>query len=204
MKKEANKGNINVEAITNFLFIGEEDNKLHKSDLVIVLGNDCVEATMAHVFRLYRDGVITDSTKIILSGATGILDAEKDLECNRMYDMAVNVFNMNSTMFMKEPDAKNTYENFVNSKAIVEQLGGFNVFKKILCIGNAFLLRRASMYATKLGYPLEKLQYSGVVDTEGRSIAPDTWWKNPDSEMRVMEEIERIGKYYRLGYLSIN
>ena len=76
-------------------------------------------------------------------------------------------------------------------------------FSSILCIGKAFLMRRASMYAAKLEYPREKMQYYGTVDTHGKNIGADSWWKSEDAINRVMAEIERIVKYYAGGDLSI-
>lgn len=194
---------LTINAITEFLFIGEDIDTLFPCDLVLVLGNDFVDGTMEKVKLLFDKGIILKNAKIILSGATGVASAGKDLECNRMYDSAVKKFHMPSEMFIKEPKAKNAYENFEYCKQIVEDLGGFNTFDKILCIGKAFLLRRASMYAAKFEYPAEKMQYFGTVDTEGKNIGANTWWQNGEAIKRVMAEVERIGKYYNEGFLSI-
>ena len=195
---------LTINAITEFLFIGEDINILYPCDLVIVLGNDFVDGTMEKVKLLFDKGIILKNAKIILSGATGEASAGKDLECNRMYNSAVETFHMPYEMFIKEPKAKNAYENFKYCKEIIEELGGFEKFNSILCVGKAFLLRRASMYATKFEFPAEKMQYFGTVDTEGKNIGPNTWWQNEDAIKRVMAEIERIGKYYNEGFLSIN
>lgn len=192
-----------IAAITDFLFIGKEKNELHKSDLVIVLGNDYIDGTMEQVSDLFNRGIIVDTAKIILSGATGALSAGKDLECNRLFDSAVKKYNMPEELFIKEPNAKNACQNFQYCKEIIEGLGGFDKFNSILCIGKAFLLRRASMYAAKFEYPEQKMQYFGTVDIEGRNIGPGVWWKSEEATSRVMAEIERIGKYYASGDLSI-
>lgn len=197
------KPNSTIDAITNFLFIGNDLCNLCPCDLVIVLGNDFVDGTMEQVNLMFNKGIILENAKIILSGATGMASAGKDLECNRMYDSAVNKFQMSSKLFIKEPNAKNAYENFKYCKEIIEELGGFEKFNNILCVGKAFLLRRASMYAAKFEYPAEKMQYFGTVDTQGKNIGPNTWWQNEDAIKRVMAEIERIGKYYLEGFLSI-
>ena len=81
--------------------------------------------------------------------------------------------------------------------------GGMDAFRHILCVGNSFLLRRISLYAAKLGFPTERLQYFGVWDKEGRNIGPDSWWKSEVAVQRVMAEVERIGKYYKDGNMSI-
>ena len=59
------------------------------------------------------------------------------------------------------------------------------------------------MYVSKLGYPAEKMQYYGTVDREGKNIGADIWWKSDEAIERVMAEVERIGKYYAKGDLSI-
>lgn len=197
------KENSTIDAITNFLFIGDDLCNINPCDLVIVLGNDFVDGTMEQVNLMFNKGIILENAKIILSGATGVASAGKDLECNRMYDSAVNKFQMPSKLFIKEPNAKNAYENFKFCKEIIEELGGFEKFNNILCVGKAFSLRRASMYAAKFEYPVEKMQYFGTVDTQGKNIGPNTWWQNEDAIKRVMAEIERIGKYYLEGFLSI-
>ena len=197
------KSNSTINAITEFLFIGREIQELPPCDLVIVLGNDFIDGTMEQVSILLKENVILDNAKILLSGSTGMMSAGKDLECNRMYDSGVKKFHLPSQMFIKESRAENTYQNFQYCKDIIKDMGGFDKFNNILCIGKAFLLRRASMYATKFEYPLQKMYYYGTVDVEGRNIGPDTWWKCDEAVERVMAEVERIGKYYREGYLSI-
>lgn len=192
-----------IEAITNFLFIGQEKKEISNIQLVLVLGNNMIEETVKAIYTLYSEKRICHNAKIILSGATGALNAGEDLECNKMFDCAVKKYSMPVDLFIKEPNAKNACQNFEYSKDIIERLGGFSRFEKILCIGNAFLLRRASMYASKFLYPLEKMYYFGVVDVSRRNIGKNTWWKTEESINRVMAEIERIGKYYQSGDLSI-
>lgn len=192
-----------IKGITEFLFIGKEKENLKESGLVIVLGNDYIEGTVKELFCLYQEGIILPDARIILTGATGSLNAGKELECVRMYRCAVDEYHMPQELFIQEPNAKNTCQNFEFSKPIIEGIGGFDAFQNILCIGKAFLLRRASMYAARFHYPSEKMQYYGTVDTEGRNIGPETWWKNEEATSRVMAEIERIGKYYSSGDLSI-
>lgn len=192
-----------VEAITEFIFLRTERLELLPSDLVLVLGNDLIGETIKTVFDLYQSGTIREDAKIILTGATGTLNEGQALECDSFYDCAVKEYHMSSDLFIKESKATNAYLNYLYSKEIIQSLGGFEKFDRILCIGNAFLLRRASMYAAKLGYPEEKMQYFGVVDRSGRNIGADSWWKSDVAISRVMAEVERIGKYYASGYLDI-
>ena len=192
-----------VEAITNFLFIGEEKEQLKKSDLVIVLGNHIIDIMMGEISNLYYCGKITKNATIILSGATGDMTKGQALECDQMYESAVEKYRMPASLFLKEPKATNAYLNMVYAKELILEQGGFENYEHVLCVGNSFLLRRASMYASKLEYPMERMQFFGVYDRDGRNISPDGWWKSEVSIQRVMAEIERIGKYYATGNMSI-
>ncbi len=192
-----------ISAITRFLFIGEKKENIKKSDLVIVLGNEMIEGTISELNDMYRKEIIASDAAIILTGATGTLNAGERCECERMYECAVEIYKMPSELFHMDNRATNTYQNFMYSKEIIEKIGGMDSFSSILCIGKAFLMRRAYMYAAKLEYPSEKMQYYGTVDTQGKNIGADSWWKSEDAINRVMAEIERIGKYYAGGHLSI-
>ena len=146
---------------------------------------------------------IKSDAKIILSGATGTLNEGEELECERLYSCAIDKYHMPPELFLKECKATNTYFNFLYSKELIQQMGGFDSFSSILCIGKAFMLRRASMYAAKLDYPIEKMQYYGTVDKQGKNIGADCWWESETATERVMAEIKRIGEYFEKGDLSI-
>lgn len=192
-----------IKAITEFLFLETEYTAIMPSDLVLVLGNDMIDGTMAEVSKLLSDGKIKPNAKILLSGATGTLNAGKEKECLRLFRSGTEKYGIPAERFILEDQATNAYQNFSYAKDIIESMGGFAHFEKILCIGKAFLLRRASMYAAKLDYPAEKMQYYGTVDREGRNIGRDCWWENPAAVERVLAEIKRIGEYGLSGDLSI-
>lgn len=202
-RRESNYPSSTIAAITQFLFIGSEKKDLKPSDLVIVLGNEFIDGTVCEINDLFLKGIIREDATIILSGATGSLNAGEELECNCLFECATKKYHMPARLFVKECKATNAYLNFLYSKELIQKLGGFQKYSSILCIGKAFLLRRASMYASKLGYPVEKMQYYGTVDTEGKNIGADSWWKSDEAINRVMAEVERIGKYYLKGDLSI-
>lgn len=193
----------NIKAVTEFIFIGKPAEKLVPSDLVIVLGNHIMDIMMGEVADLYRTGKITKDATIILSGANGDMTAGQPPECDQMYEAAVQKYGMPETLFVKEPKATNAYLNMVYAKEIIDENGGMEAFSRILVVGNSFLLRRVSLYAAKLGFPAERLQYFGVWDKEGRNIGPDSWWKSEVAVNRVMAEVERIGKYYQDGNMSV-
>ncbi len=193
----------NIKAITEFIFIGEPAENLAPSDLVIVLGNHIIDIMLGEVAELYAAGKITKDATIILTGANGDMTAGQAPECDQMYEAAVETYHMPAELFVKEPKATNAYLNMVYAKELVEERGGMDAFRHILVVGNSFLLRRISLYASKLGFPADRMQYYGVWDKAGRNIGPDSWWKSEVAVNRVMAEVERIGKYYGEGNMSI-
>ena len=64
-----------IQAITEFLFIEQSVEELKPSDLVLVLGNDFIDGTAKEICGLHQAGIIAPHAKIILSGATGTLNA---------------------------------------------------------------------------------------------------------------------------------
>lgn len=195
----------NIKAVTDFIFIGEPAENLIPSDLVIVLGNHIIDIMMGEVAQLYAMGKIQSDAQILLTGANGDMTAGQAAECDQMFEAATKKYGMSPQLFMKENRATNTYLNLLYAKELIEEKksGGLDSCSHILCVGNSFLLRRASLYAAKLGFPAERMQYYGVWDKNGRNIGPDSWWTSEVSIQRVMAEVERIGKYYATGNMSL-
>jgi len=116
--------------------------------------------------------------------------------------MKRNIFS--PEMFILEPNATNCYENAMLSKKIIfEKFGGFERFDNILFVAKSFMTRRCEMSSSSLGYPMEKIHYYGLVDEKGRNIGKNNWWLSNDATIRVLAEVERIGKYAQKGDLSI-
>ena len=139
-----------------FAEFGEKKENIKKSDLVIVLGNEMIEGTISEVNDMYRRGIIANDAAIILTGATSTLNAGERCECERMYECAVEMYEMPQELFHRDNRATNTYQNFLYSKAIIEKIGNPDSFSSILCIGKVFLMSRASMYAAKLNIRAKK------------------------------------------------
>ena len=76
-------------------------------------------------------------------------------------------------------------------------------YENILCIGSAFMTRRAKMCASACGYPTDKIDFYGTVDTSGRNIGPNSWWLSDTATKRVLEELKRIAEYTLKGDLSL-
>lgn len=193
-----------INAITKFLFIGKPDEMLKRYDLVIVLGSNLIELTIDEVSRLYRKGVIMPDALIILAGKVGTLNqGQEEAEANLMLDHAIRLGIPKDNLRI-EPLSTNLYENYLLSKEIVVESGGFSKYKAILSVGQAFSLRRAKMSAARCGYLTDEMDFVGIVDRNGRNIAPDSWWTSEIARTRVIEELSRIATYTLKGDLSID
>ncbi len=187
--------NKDIKAITDFLFIEDDINDIKKSDLVLVLCNDNIDKICELIDKVISMNKATG--KIIISGCSGALDKDKDKECYRVCNMLCDKYGYDKNMFILENNAKNIYENLLYSQKYILN---YNV-NNIIVIGAAFALRRIQLCARKLGYPVDKMQYLGIVGE--RNIGKDTWWKSDVAKERVYAELERIGKYLIKGDLDI-
>jgi uncharacterized SAM-binding protein YcdF (DUF218 family) len=191
-----------VQSITDFLFIGEEENCLGTADLVIVLGNDDIVDTVDDIVTLWRHGHIIPESTVVLSGNVGLLNQGKRPESIRMYEEAVKR-GLPSDIFLLEQAASNCLLNFEFSKPLIERIKPLSAFDYILCIGKSFLMRRAKMSAVACGYPEEKLHFYGITQDNRRFIDKNTWFQSGDATKRVLEELKRIAEYSLKGDISL-
>ena len=191
-----------INAITKFLFIGKEESDLKTYELVIFLGNDDIEGNANAIKLLWDTGHITVKSTVILSGNVGTLNQGKEPEAIRLFNAVVDM-GVPKEIFVLEKQATNALENFKFSKPIAEQIKPLEEFNGILCIGRAFMSRRAKMCASACGYPAESIDFFGTVDKKGKNISSDSWWKNEASVKRVLEELKRVAEYSLKGDLSI-
>lgn len=191
-----------INAITKFLFINKEEPDLKAYELVIFLGNEDIEGNANAIKLLWDTGHITAESTVILSGNVGLLNQGKEPEAVRLFDAAV-AMGVPKEIFVLETQATNALENLKFSKPIAEQIKPLEDFNGILCIGRAFMSRRAKMCASACGYPAESIDYYGTVDKKGKNIGADSWWKNEAAVKRVLEELKRIAEYSLKGDLSI-
>ncbi len=191
-----------IDAITKFLFIGKDEPLLDSYELVIFLGNDDIEGNANAIKFLWDTGHITKYSKVILSGNVGLLNQGKKSEAIRMLDAVVEL-GLPKEIFLLETEATNTLENFKYSKPIAEKIKPIDSFDKILCIGRAFMTRRAKMCAAACDYPTSKIDFYGTVDSKGKNIGSNSWWKNEAAIKRVLEELKRVAEYSLKGDLSL-
>lgn len=196
------KNSETIDAITKFLFIGKEEPDLKTYELVIFLGNDDIEGNASAIKLLLDTGHITTESTVILSGNVGLLNQGKEPEAIRLFNTVVDI-GVPKEIFVLEKQATNALENFKFSKPIAEQIKPLEEFNGILCIGRAFMSRRAKMCAAACGYPVESIDFYGTVDKKGKNIGPDSWWKNEAAIKRVLEELKRVAEYSLKGDISL-
>lgn len=202
--------NDTIRSISDFLFVETPFSELGQCDLTIVLGNDFIDGTMKEVKKLLDLGVIIPGSKIVLSGATGLLNAGKEKECIRMFRSGVDKYGISSDQLVMEDRATNSFQNLAFTKEMIKsnhkifpESRSVIEFDRILIIGKAFMMRRVEMCARRLDYPIDRLVFYGTVDRDGRNIGKDSWWLSEVAIKRVFGEIERIGKYAAGGDLEI-
>lgn len=183
------------EAINKFLFINKKWEDLTSYDLVIILGNNFYKENAETIKRLYEKGKINDKTKIIISGNKGFLNQEIETTEAEIIEQKIKELNLNINCIL-EKKAKNIKENLDYSKRLI---ANFQDYNRILLIGKAFVSRRILMTSDALGYPLNKIDIYGLeVD-----ITKENWTKETNYRKRILEELERIGKYTIKGDLKI-
>lgn len=196
------KNSETINAITQFLFIGKEEDQLKTYELMVFLGNDDIEGNADVIKTLWETGHINLKTKVILSGNVGILNQGKEPEAIRLLN-AVKQRGLPEEVFILEKEATNTIENFKLTKPIAEAIKPLDSFDGILCVGRAFMARRAKMCAVACGYPIENMDFFGTVDKNGKNISSDSWWKSEQAIKRVLEELKRVAEYSLKGDLSL-
>ena len=189
-----------IKAITDFLFIEDDIDKLKPADLVVVLCNNNIDGIAKKIDELFKLGVIHDKSQIIISGKHGVLDNFDDEEAVMVQRKLTEAYGYSADMFMLEKEATNIYENLSYSKKLVDDI---NNYKHILLIGVSFAMRRIKLCAAGLGYPIERVQLAGMIDFKKRNCDKNNWWKNDKARIRIYQEIERIGKYLVKGDLDI-
>ena len=192
-----------VAAITQFLFIGKQIDELGKYKLILVLGNDDITGTISALRKILSHNCLVDGGRIILSGNVGVLNKDNPPEADRLLAEAVSE-GISKELFILDTKATNTLENFRYSKEIIVAHGGFDKYCSILCIGKAFMMRRAKMCALACDYPIERMDFFGTVDRLGRNIGHDSWWKSETARIRVLEELRRIAEYALKGDIRID
>lgn len=99
---------------------------------------------------------------------------------------------------LNESKSTNTKENAIYAKEVLDKEK--IKYRKIILISKAYHSRRILM-TFKNTFPNCDIKIAPVVDD--RNITKDNWYLDKEKTAKVMEEVQKIGKYFLKGDLSI-
>ena len=178
------------EAITKFLFIRDEPAPV---DLCFVLGSPSISSIVPAV-ELFLSGL---TPKILISGH-GPRRWQK-AECDVYKAYAVEKGVPEHTILV-ERKARNTLENFLFAKPIIDREFGWQNIRRVAIAGKPFHMRRALMTARKQ-WPTH-LQYLMLPSNAHDDPPAETWWQSEAGRRYVLAELRAIGAYALDGHIG--
>lgn len=117
---------------------------------------------ITQLIPLYRAGIVK---KILLTGGSSAINPNGKSEAEETKKLLLQ-WKINESDILVEPKARNTYENIVFAKALLEEK---NITGKLLLVSSGYHLKRGLACAKKLG--LEVTPYA----TDFRATPTDNW-----------------------------
>lgn len=171
------------DSITDFMFF---ETKLEQSDAILIPGASQPQLA-ERAALLYHQGI---APFIIPSGGATPHVETTEWEFLRNIGTSLGV---PSEAILKEDKATNTFENARFSLDILQHHGIRP--KKVVLVCKNYHARRA-LLTYRFVFPREtEFHVSPVIDKTG--ITRDNWFLNEDNISRVMNELEKVGKYFR-------
>jgi len=177
-----------IKAITNFIFVKD---KPQKADLIIVPGSS-QRQPLQKAINLYKKGF---APKILFTGGFNPKIGKKEGDLGKKMALEAKV---PPKEILTENNSTNTYENAKEGLKIIKRHK--IACKKIILVSQTYHARRVKMTFAKF-FPESELIIYPVTDE--RKITPKNWWKDERKTAKVMEEVEKIGKYFLKGHLSL-
>lgn len=170
------------DCITDFIFIETE---ILPADIILVPGGSNFQQ-MERAAELYHKGL---APYILPSG--GYNPKINEIEWNYLRRIGLEL-GVPEEAILREDQAKNTFDNARNSLEVIKSMK-LNV-KNVIMVCKAHHSRRALMtYQTV--FPLDiKFMISTIIDNRG--IDKDNWFLEEEKIKIVMNELEKIGKYF--------
>lgn len=178
----------NIEAVTNFIFISDE---LFNADLMIVPGtfrDEIVKKAM----EVYQKGLVKN---IITTG--GVTNDKGEIESEVQKQFLIDNGVPESIIF-NETKSTNTKENAVYTKEELDKHG--IKYDKIILVSKAYHSRRILMTFLP-SFPNSEFMIAPAIDD--RNVTKENWYKDKEKADMVMGEVEKIGKYFLKGDLSL-
>ncbi|WP_194542601.1 YdcF family protein [Paenibacillus sp. JZ16] len=171
------------DCISDFMFFETE---IGHADVILIPGASQPQL-MERAATLYHQGL---SSFILPSG--GSTPYVETTEWQYLQNVGVSL-GVNPKAILKEDKATNTFENARFSLEVLQQQGIFP--KKILLVCKNYHARRA-LLTYQFHFPRETVFYvSPIIDKSGTT--KENWFLEDDKIKRVMDELEKVGKYFR-------
>jgi hypothetical protein len=171
------------DCISDFMFFETE---IGHSDVILIPGGSHPQL-MEKAAILYHEGI---APFILPSG--GATSHVETTEWEFLRDVGVSL-GVPSKAILKEDKATNTFENSRFSKAVLQQQG-LNPKKVVLVCKNYHARRVLLTY--QIDFARGTTFYvSPVIDKTGTS--KENWFYDEDKIKYVMDELEKVGKYFR-------
>lgn len=98
-----------------------------------------------------------------------------------------------------EAQSKNTIDNVLKSREVLDQYFGLNNIKRVLIVTTFYHIRRC--YLTLKTYLPEHIEYS-LCPAQDKSTRPMNWWESQQGTQRVMKEVEGLIYYTKNGKIQ--
>lgn len=171
------------DCISDFMFF---ETDLEQSDIILIPGASHPQL-MERAATLYHNRI---AQFILPSGGTTPHVETTEWEFLKNVGVALGV---PSESLLKEDKATNTFENARFSLEVLQQQG-IHPRRAVLVCKNYHARRALLTY--QFVFPRETVFYvSPVIDKTGTS--KDNWFKDEEKIKYVMNELEKVGKYFR-------
>lgn len=164
---------------------------LKKADVCIVFGNHHSVHSAEQAAALYKKGYFKT---ILVSGGVPMKDGRLEADCMRDVLLAKGV---PASAILVENKAKNTGENVIFSKALLEKTYGRGAINSVLAIGHIQASRRFLMTLERWWPGTAKM----FTTTNCYKTPKDQWHTDPAFREAVLREYRKIAPYKALGFI---
>ena len=173
------------DCITDLIFV---ENNVQKADIILVPG--CSQPQiMERAAELYHKGI---APYILPTGGTNHEISQYNTEWEYLKNIGVEL-GVPEDAILKEDRARNTFEN---ARLSLEVLNRNSIaIKKAILVCKSYHSRRA-LLTYQVVFPRDIEFYVSTV-TDKSGVTKDNWFLNTEATILVMEEVVKIGKYFR-------
>jgi len=175
------------ECISDFIFINSE---LSQADIIIVLGGNKAEKLISSAAQLYKNKY---ASKILITGGKSHNNddylGDWKSECDYLSDIAISE-GVAIEDIIKEDKAQHSFDNANLSWNIISKLQ----VKKILLVCKSYHARR-SLMTFQTVYP-QHIDFLICPVEDDSKILINNWYLEITKIEKVMNEVEKIGKYF--------